>query len=381
MKLYSRKKNSTKIFIAITLLSATIFLVSNYFIDKKSQVVVAKINGEKIFKHEIEKKLRSVFNSKDSKIPAIDSLPKEVIESLARDIYLEKELTEIAKNSKAVKSRDVDDEIKDTKNKILRQIYLSSVLEEEVTDKKINDRYVEITNDLAGKKEYLIAHIVTKSKDEADKILKELKAKKFSNHSFAELAKKYSIDKDAFGKDGNAKYVFEGDLDRKILEVVRNLKRDEVSSSIETSSGWHLVKLSDSRDAEPISFEIAKESIRKQLKQAKLNEINDKITKNASVQVVIELKDPNAAVENKSGEEEVDSKVSDSVSDVNLAVPEPNSKKDETENADSVDATPAVANQQESEQQSTEEDLDLKKDVKDSDAKKSKKSKKDKNRH
>ncbi len=296
MRHYSRKKNSTKIFVAATVIAALIYTISTYFIAHSNESVIAKVNGKKIFKSEIEKKLRSVFDGQNQeiKIPEIDNLPKEVIEILVKEIYLDKELTKEAKRSKTVQTNEIKDQIDEAQNKILRQTYVNSLIKAEVTDKKINDKYVELSNDLAGKKEYLVSHIVTKTKEEAEKLSKDLQAKKVSANKFSELAKKHSIDQDSSGNGGDLGYILEDNMIKEISDAIANLKKDEISAPIQTKFGWHLVKIADIRDAKPLPFESVKDNIRDQIVQDKLNEINAKITKDAKVQILIQLKEVEA---------------------------------------------------------------------------------------
>jgi len=293
MRRSSRKKNSTKIFVAATAIAALIYVISNYFVSHANESLVAKVNGHKIFKSEIEKKLRSVFDGQNQevKIPEVDNLPKEVIEILAKEIYLDKELTKEAKKSKVTQTREIKDQITDAQDKILRQTYINSLIKTEVTDQKINDKYIELSNDLAGKKEYLISHIVTKTKEEAEKILKELNSRKSSSSKFAELAKKDSIDQESSANGGDLGYILEDNIIKEISDAVTTLKKDEISNPIQTKFGWHLVKVSDVRDAKPLPFESVKDNIRDQLVQDKMNEINNKITKDVKVQILVQLKE------------------------------------------------------------------------------------------
>ena len=299
MKRYSKKKNSTKILYAVAVIGALVFTISNYFVAHKDDVVIAKINNTKILKDDVERKLREVFEgqSQEVKIPEVDRLPKEVLEILIKEIYLEKELTADAKKSKATKTKEVEDKIVDVKNKILRQVYIDSLLKEEVTDEKINTKFSQLNKEIEGKKEYLTAHIVVKTKADAEKIEKELKKPKPAK--FADLAKKYSIDPDSANNGGELGYVLQSNMLKEISDIVIKLSKDQISSPVETKFGWHLIKVLDVRDAQTLPFEAVKENIRDQLIQDKVNEINSSITKNAKIEILIELKEPEKKPEEK----------------------------------------------------------------------------------
>ncbi len=301
-RLQSRKKNSTKVFAVAALVAALLFVLSSYFIGAEKGAVVAKVNNEKIFKSEIDAKLRSVFEgqnfgNKDEevKIPDIASLPKEVIEILAKEIYLDRELTKQAAKSKAAKEKVLQEKIAESKNRMLRQAYISSLMKEKVSEEKVKEKYTELSNGLVGKKEYSVAHIVTKSKEEAEKIEKELSSKKAPK--FGEVAKKYSIDQESANRGGELGYVLEDNMIKEISDVIVKLKKGQISAPVQSKFGWHLIKVLEVRDAQALPFESVKENIREQLSQDALNEINSKITKDAKVKIVIKLQEPKAPEE------------------------------------------------------------------------------------
>ena len=288
---HSRKKNSVKIFLAASLVAAGIFGASIYFINKSNETVVATVNGQKILKSDIEAKLHEVFEGQNQEIktPEIEKLPTEVVEILAKEIYLEKELNKEAKKSKATHTKEVNNLIENAKNRILRQAYIDSLIKEEVTDQKISEKYAEINNEIVGKKEYSVSHIVVKTKAEAEKIAQELKSKKGSK--FSDLAKKYSIDQNSAENGGNLGYIVETNMIKEIADAIITLKKDEVSNPIQTKFGWHLVKISDSREAKNPPFESVKDSIRDQMIQDKISEVNSKITKDLKVKILIQPKE------------------------------------------------------------------------------------------
>jgi parvulin-like peptidyl-prolyl isomerase len=291
------------LFILATVAAALIFAGTFYLIKNSSNdEVIAKINGQKVFRSEVDTKLYEVFNGQDQnlKSPEIEKLPKEVLEILVKEIYLEKELTKQAVKSDAAKTDQIKNKISDSKNKIIRQAYIDSILQKEITDEKVNNKYLELSKELEGKKEFLVSHIVVKTKEEAEKIAKELKYRK---SKFAEFAKKYSIDQDTAIKGGNLDYILEDSMIKEIAAAVSSLKKDEISEPIQTKFGWHLVKISDIREAKPLSFEAVKDNIKDQLTQDKVNEINNKIINNLKIQILIKLKTTKEKPKSAAGEE------------------------------------------------------------------------------
>ncbi len=303
----SRKKKSKKLFVAATAIAAVIFIGSYYLIAGNSgDKVVAKINGQKILRSEVDMRLRDIFEAQggENSAPSLEELPKEIVEILAKEVYLEKELTKEAMQSDIAKSKEVKARIEDAKNKILRQAYIDSILKEEVTAEKINGKYLELSKDLEGKKEYQISHIVVRTKEEAEKIAQELRSKK-SQGKFAELAKKHSIDQESAVKGGEIDYTLEDSMIKEIATVVTSLEKNQISDPIETKFGWHLVKVGDIRDARALSFEAVKDNIRDQLIQDRVNEINNRIINDAKIQILIRLKEISKSAEPKAETSEI----------------------------------------------------------------------------
>lgn len=283
---YSRKRRrSKKIFISVAIIAALLFLATGFFINRSpNEVVVAKVNDQKIYKSELEAKLHDIFSSQDGsvKTPEIEKLPKEVLEILVKEIYLEKELVKKAESEGLNQNQDIKKQVEQSKNRILRQAYIEKLTSEAVTDEKVNNKYLELTKDLEGKKEYQISHIVVKTKEEAEDILKKLKKAKFSD-----LAKKYSIDKESSEKGGNLDFILEDNLVKEIAEVASSLKINEVSQPIQTKFGWHIVKVNEVKDAVLPPFESLKDTIKDQLKQEITNEVSSKITNNIKLEILV----------------------------------------------------------------------------------------------
>jgi peptidyl-prolyl cis-trans isomerase C len=300
----SKKKNSTKVFIAVTLFAALLFAISSLFIDSKKEIVAAEINNQKIFKSEIDDRLRQIFESQNFSnsssnegIPDITTLPKEVIQILAKEIYLEKQLNKQALKSKVAKDKKIQSQILNSKNKILRQAYIDSVIKEKVNEESVREKYTELSSNLIDKKEYFIFHIVTKTKDEADKIAEKLNGKKASK--FEDLAKKYSIDTGSAKQGGNLGYIIQDNMFEEIFDVVKDLEKNKISNPVQSKFGWHLIKVTDVRDAEALPFESVKENIREKLIQDTIDEINSAITKDAEVKILLKMQDPEKSEEEK----------------------------------------------------------------------------------
>lgn len=303
---YAKKRKLTKLFVTFAAIAAISYGASVYFNARQTtgDSVVAKINNEKIYKSQIDSKIKEVFAGSDSDIdlPSIETFPPEVVETFAKEIYLERELVSRAKKEGITKKEDLKYQIENSKNRIIANAYLNSVIKEKVSEEKIRDKYAELNSDIAGKKEFSVAHILVKTKAEAEKIYESLtskKAKKVAN--FADLAKKNSIDKDTASKGGKLGYVLEDNMLKEIAAVVVALKKGEISKPVETKSGWYIVKLEDTKEAKAASFEEVKESLREQMIKEETGAIYKDIFDNIKIEILFKKAEENA-VEKKQDE-------------------------------------------------------------------------------
>jgi parvulin-like peptidyl-prolyl isomerase len=285
----SRRKKALRNLAIVTIIFAIGFLAIKLFNLKSKQddVIVAQIGKEKIYKSEVEKKLQNIFADEQQLIavPSLENLPREVIEIVVKEIYSDRQILKLAKKEGFDKDAKIQEKIQNFQEKTLRQAYIDSIVEKEITKEKISEKYAEITNSLSGKKEYQIAHILLKSKEDAEKLALELNSKKAPK--FSDLARKHSLEQQSAQNGGDLGFILEDNITKEIADELINLKKDEVTQPIQTKLGWHLVKLLDSRDAKTFSFEESKEKIREQLIQNKINELNSSFSNDNEVKFLM----------------------------------------------------------------------------------------------
>ena len=287
MKKLPKNKNLVKIF-ATTAILVSIAIAATYIAKNNSaDEVVAKIGNKKIFKSQIQSKLAEVFSggaqNADVKVPELDSLPVEIIEVLAKEVYINKKLIKKAKKSKIASSQETKDKIKSAKNIILVEGYIASIVEDRVNEQTIKDKYLELVKDLEGKKEYLVKHIVVAKESEAKKIYSKLRR---TPSSFNRLVTKHSIDKESAGNKGSLGYIIEDNIIKEISDAIFKLKKNQISKPIKTQYGWHVIKYTDIRDAKILEFESVAENIRSQMVQETIASIKSDLIKDKEVKIL-----------------------------------------------------------------------------------------------
>ena len=291
MKRKSNNKRKKRIAIFISII-ALIAAISSYFLFVKesksaNDKVVVKINKEKIFQSEIEQKVGEIFsgNISGNVMPTIESLPPEIIEAIAKEIYLERSLVKLAKENNLLKDELVKKEIQSSTNRILSSHYIDFAIKNGANDDKIYDKYVELNNDSSGKREFLINKIIVSDEKLANKIYTNLTKKK--PEKFADLAKKHSIDKISAVSGGILGYLQEENLDKETSSIVLSMKSGEISKPFKTSSGWNIIKLVNVREFAAKDFESSKDDIKEQLIKEITGSIYNEIFKDVKIKILI----------------------------------------------------------------------------------------------
>jgi peptidyl-prolyl cis-trans isomerase C len=119
-------------------------------------------------------------------------------------------------------------------------------------------------------------------KKEARKKIENVMERMAAGEEFASLAEEVSEDADSKGNGGDLGYFFRGQTPPSFEDAAFSLKPGEISDVVETDGGYHIIKLTDRKDAGTISYEDAENDIINHLKTAKV--------KNRVEAYIIELK-------------------------------------------------------------------------------------------
>jgi parvulin-like peptidyl-prolyl isomerase len=190
-----------------------------------------------------------------------DKLTKEEREIIIKEIVNERILVKKAKKTDITSSKQYVDKMNVISNNLLKELFLERLINENITEEKIKEKYNDLAMFLKGKKEYKVKHIVVKTEEEIKKVVAELRQK---NSTFEKLAEKYSIDtsKDSGGDLG---YIINGQTVEEFEEVIKKQPLNRMTKPFQTSFGWHVAIKEDERDAVIPTFEDVRDSIRMNL--------------------------------------------------------------------------------------------------------------------
>lgn len=144
------------------------------------------------------------------------------------------------------------------------------------TQKKIDAHEIYIRADFANATTMSSRSIaMSNAKDTADWIVEQLK----KGGDFAQLAKKYSADPDA-KNGGDLGWVQMGPHGHRFDMAAFKLKKGEVSDPIEMPEGYTIIKVTDIKEPQQMTFEEAKNEVRQFVEQTQKLKLRDKILNN-----------------------------------------------------------------------------------------------------
>ncbi|MCP8615497.1 peptidylprolyl isomerase [Salirhabdus salicampi] len=159
----------------------------------------------------------------------------------------------------------------------------------EVSEEEIEDYYNKLTVEVRA------SHILVDDEETANEVIEKLNA----GEEFASLSEEYSNDTAANEEGGDLGFfAINGNMDPTFANAAYDLEVGEVSKPVQTQFGWHVIKVTDKRDAEDVgSLEDMRDEIRSMLVNEKVDQQAlqgkiDQLVQDANIDVKIdEFKD------------------------------------------------------------------------------------------
>lgn len=183
-----------------------------------------------------------------------DDLTKE-IESVKKNFATEEEF-----NSALTQSGMTLD---DLKNEMNIQVKIRKLVEPQVkvTDADIKKYFDENPGAFDTAEQVKASHILVATKEEADSILKEIKG----GSDFATVAAAKSLDTASKDKGGDLDFFPKGTHEDAFDNAAFALEKDQLSDVVQSASGFHIIKVTDRKDAHKATLEEKSAEIKEQL--------------------------------------------------------------------------------------------------------------------
>ena len=237
--------------------------------------VVAILNGESILRSEVIESARDLPAQYQAQVQLI--MPA-LIERLI-DMKL---LSLAASDAGLADDEEVKSLIERQRQEIIRQVYVTRLVEAKVTDDSIQDAYQVYLTENLPPTEVSARHILLENEADAQEIIVALEA----GGDFAELARERSTGPSA-AQGGDLGYFTADQMVEPFSEAAFALEPGQHSKApVETQFGWHVIKVEDRRTGEPPAFEDVEEELRSSLAREAVNETVLELRSNADIELI-----------------------------------------------------------------------------------------------
>ena len=266
-----------KIFVG--LLACSLFLVSaacekggkTKTTEGGNDAVIAKINNEKI--------TLSEFNERLKDYPALahagGNIDLQTKKGFLDNLVVRELLYQDAVKNGMDKDKETASVIEEMKKRVVVERFFKKEIDEKakVSEDDLKKYYNEHPEEAKNPVDVRAAHILVKTKEEADMIKGKIK----SGAKFEDMAKTYSIDPGSKVKGGDLGFFSKGMMVPEFEETAFKLKKGEVSDIIQTRFGFHIIKLLDKKEGKTQSFEEVKINLENKLIAKKRKDMFDSL--------------------------------------------------------------------------------------------------------
>ncbi|ENN91414.1 peptidylprolyl isomerase [Bartonella schoenbuchensis] len=262
----------------------------------------------------------AIINGKSITAGELDELALEINPNLARlsdeqrritvlKAYLDMQAFAKAAIEKGIDKTEVyDKRMAIMRDNVLQQLYFKQMVVDKIQDADLQALYDKEVAALPKEDEVKARHILVKTKEAAEAIIKRLK----KGESFEEIAKKDSTDGSA-SVGGDLGYFSYGQMVKPFEDAAFSLKVGEYTKKpVESPFGWHIIKVEDRRPKQPPAFDDVKEVLRTQIMKDRYhaliidlrNKVDVKYPDSDIAKLMQSLNENNAALPGETSNEE-----------------------------------------------------------------------------
>lgn len=230
----------------------------------KNNEILATVGNRKITQYDLDMVMKNLdprtaaqYNSEDGKKQLVQELVNQEL------FYLDAKDNHLDEDAEYLK------EVESMKDAILKKHAVNKLLNEiSVSEEEVRNFYDENKALFYNQESVRASHILVSSETEAKSIYNEIK----DGMPFEEAAKKYSICPSK-SEGGDLGYFTRGRMVPEFEKVAFELEIGMVSNPVKSQFGYHLIKVTDKKSAEPKSYDESKNQIANMLLINKQQEV------------------------------------------------------------------------------------------------------------
>ena len=233
------------------------FGVTSFEPMASEDVVVAKVNGSKIYK--------SMLVSAQRLLPQqYQKMPLEQIYPALVDTVIDMKLSAAdARRRNLHKTSDFKVLMARIEDQMLQRTALQDEIDKALTDEALKKRYTDLIKKSEASMELRARHILLKTESDAKAIIKELE----EGADFALMAKNKSTGPSG-PNGGDLGFFGKGQMVPEFERAAFALGEGEITSSpVKTQFGWHVIKVEGYRKTQPPTFASVKQRLETEISQ------------------------------------------------------------------------------------------------------------------
>lgn len=221
-----------------------------------SKDIMATIGNDVITTKDFEEEIQNLP-------PAYQTIAKQNKKEFLNSLINKKLLIAEAKKKNLENSPEVKKFMEKAKEELMvQQLLRSDILDKvKVGEEEAKAYYDANPDQFKDPEKYKASHILLKSEADANAVLNELK----QGADFGKIAKEKSEDVGSKERDGDIGYFSKGDLVPEFEDAVKKMKVGDISNVVKTTLGYHIIKLTDKKEAAKKDFKDVEQDIKNKL--------------------------------------------------------------------------------------------------------------------
>ena len=261
--------------------------------------VLATVGDKKITLSDLNRTIGYLDSQKQQMVEQNPQLKEQLLTQMVQSMVV----SDLARKAGIDKDADFIGRLEFYKENFLATEYLKREVVDNITvpDDEAKSYYNEHKDEFPTPERIHVRHILIKvdegaseedkklAKEKAEDILKKIK----SGEDFEKLASEFSDDTTTKSKGGDIGFVARGRLVKPFEDAAFALKPGEVSDIVETTYGYHIIKVEEKKEEGTDAYDLYKDRIKQSLSQEHIQsaiaQFLDKAMKDAGVEIHNEL--------------------------------------------------------------------------------------------
>lgn len=238
--------------------------------------VLATVNGQPVTEADLDIAIEDLDQQ-------FARLPEEQKRAAALSAVIEIRLMAAEAAAKGIdKEADMERRLAFLQQRALHAAVIDKEVQEKITDAEIRARYDKEIAAQPAENELRARHVLVKTNEEAEAIIKDLDAGK----KFEDIAKEKSTDPGSGANGGDLGYFSAGQMVPEFEKAAFDLAPGTYTKTpVQTQFGFHVIKVEDKRAKQPPAFDDVKEQVRSLVLRDKYLELIKGLREAATIQI------------------------------------------------------------------------------------------------